>query len=145
MRGQGGRLDNKSGERARGNVSNPVPASDTGLASKLARDLALVRSLIRFRRARSSLFDPSMMADPAWDIILELTLARLEDRRTSTKAVSLASGLTARTANRWLVALEAQGWIRREQSDDDARVMLIALSDVAVAKVDTFLEQLDAN
>jgi len=42
---------------------------------------------IRFRQDRNKLFREGLFAEPAWDIMLDLTLARLEKRRISVSSL----------------------------------------------------------
>ena len=91
-----------------------------------------IRALIRKRQARARFFEAELFADPAWDILLDLTAARAEGRRVSVTSLCIASGVPPTTALRWIAQMTRQGLLRREEDLVDRRRAFIALSDSAV-------------
>ena len=91
-----------------------------------------IRALIRKRQARTRFFEAELFADPAWDILLDLTAARAEGRRVSVTSLCIASGVPPTTALRWIAQMTRQGLLRREEDLVDRRRAFIALSDSAV-------------
>ena len=77
-------------------------------------------------------FEPSLFADPAWDILLDLTAARAEGRRVSVTSLCIASGVPPTTALRWIGQMVDQGLLQREEDRIDRRRAFIALSDTGV-------------
>ncbi|MEL7718639.1 MarR family transcriptional regulator [Citromicrobium bathyomarinum] len=91
-----------------------------------------IRALIRKRQARTRFFEAELFADPAWDILLDLTAARAEGRRVSVTSLCIASGVPPTTALRWIAQMTREGLLRREEDLVDRRRAFIALSDSAV-------------
>lgn len=94
-------------------------------------DPRLVRRLIRQRQLRSQFFDPELFADPAWDMLLDLTAARAEHRRISVTSLCIASGVPSSTALRWISILVEGGLAERIEDDTDKRRAFITLTDRA--------------
>ncbi|MCB2078548.1 MAG: MarR family transcriptional regulator, partial [Novosphingobium sp.] len=65
-------------------------------------DPRLVRRIIRQRQLRTRFFDGDLFADPAWDMLLDLTAARAEHARVSVTSLCIASGVPPTTALRWI-------------------------------------------
>lgn len=89
-----------------------------------------VAAIIRARRLRDKLF-PACFADPAWEMMLELLLARLEERRVSVSSLCIASAGPATTALRRMDTLSAAGLITRIASEGDRRRVYVELTDDA--------------
>ena len=68
-------------------------------------DAGMIRAVIRARRLRSQFFPPSMFADPAWDMLLDLAAARLEGRAVAVSSLCIASAVPPTTALRWIKTL----------------------------------------
>ncbi len=96
--------------------------SDEALASVAAR-------LYRARRRRSRHFDPEMFAEPAWDMLLDLFIAKIRGKQMRTLSLCIASEVPATTALRWITVLEEHGLAERRRAPDDRRLRLIALTE----------------
>jgi DNA-binding MarR family transcriptional regulator len=94
-------------------------------------DPRLVRRVIRQRQLRAKFFDPELFADPAWDILLDLTAARAEHTRVSVTSLCIASGVPPTTALRWIGQMTGTGLLERVEDESDRRRAFIALSDGA--------------
>lgn len=94
-------------------------------------DPRLVRRIVRERQARARYFDGDMFADPAWDILLDLTAARAEHVRVSVTSLCIASGVPPTTALRWIGQMTEAGLLQRVEDDADRRRAFIALTDKA--------------
>ena len=92
---------------------------------------SLVRQMIAQRRARARFFDGDLFADPAWDMLLDLTAARAEHARVSVTSLCIASGVPPTTALRWIGQMEKAGLFERVEDDTDRRRAFIQLSDRA--------------
>ena len=102
-----------------------VPAtSELALAGK-------IRSAIKARRMRDQFFEPSLFADPAWDMLLDLFAARLEHGRVSVSSLCIAAAVPPTTALRWISTLSEAGLIEREADPLDKRRAFIGLSEEA--------------
>ena len=94
-------------------------------------DPRLVRRIIRHRQLRARFFDGDLFADPAWDILLDLTAARAEHRRVSVTSLCIASGVPPTTALRWIGQMVETGLLERVEDEADRRRAFIALTDKA--------------
>lgn len=126
---------------------NP-PSEDDGTA-RLQRttrapapDPRLVRQIIRQRQMRGKFFDPELFADPAWDMLLDLTAARAEHLRVSVTSLCIASGVPPTTALRWIGVLTEGGLVKRVEDPSDRRRAFIALSDKAADDMARFFAEI---
>ncbi len=94
-------------------------------------DAEMVRSLIRVRRLRDQFFPRDLFADPAWDMLLDLMAARLEQSRVAVSSLCIAAAVPATTALRWIRTLAEHGLFVRRQDPEDGRRIFIELSDNA--------------
>lgn len=91
----------------------------------------LVRRIIRQRQLRARFFDGDLFADPAWDMLLDLTAARAEHARVSVTSLCIASGVPPTTALRWIGQMTDAGLFERVEDEADRRRAFIALTDKA--------------
>ena len=89
----------------------------------------MVRGIIRARQMRLRFFGEDLFADPAWDMLLDLTAARGEHRRVSITSLCIASGVPTTTALRWIKLLEQSGLVQRIEDETDRRRAFISLTD----------------
>lgn len=108
-------------------------SDDSGRLSRATRpplpDPRLVRRIIRQRQLRTRFFDGELFADPAWDMLLDLTAARAEHQRVSVTSLCIASGVPPTTALRWIGQMTDAGLFQRVEDDADRRRAFIALSE----------------
>jgi DNA-binding MarR family transcriptional regulator len=107
-------------------------------------DPRLVRGIIRDRRRRSKYFDDELFADPAWDILLDLTVARAEHRRVSVSSLCIAAGVPPTTALRWVAQMVESGLLERTQDREDKRRAFIALSDRTADAMARYFAEVDS-
>lgn len=88
-----------------------------------------VRLLIRFRRFRERWFDAALFADPAWDILLDLTAARMDDEKVSASSLCIAACVPPTTALRWIRMMTEKRILRRITDPRDARRVHVELND----------------
>lgn len=106
-------------------------------------DPRLVHKVIRQRRLRDRYFKSELFADPAWDILLDLTAARAEHRRVSVTSLCIAAAVPATTALRWIAQMTEMGILLREQDPDDKRRAFIVLSDPIADAMARYFDELD--
>lgn len=94
-------------------------------------DANMVRNLIRIRRLREQFFPRDLFADPAWDMLLDLMAARLEQSRVAVSSLCIAAAVPATTALRWIRTLTEHGLFVRSADPEDGRRIFIELSDEA--------------
>lgn len=105
---------------------------------------SFVRSILHGRRMRDRFFDSSLFADPAWDMLLDLTAARLEGKKVSVTSLGTAAAVPPTTALRWVSLLADQGILVRTADKDDARRVFIELADEAAARMISYLQAVQA-
>jgi hypothetical protein len=103
---------------------------------------AAIRALIKARRARDGFFAPDLFADPAWDMLLDLTAARLENRHVSVSSLCIAAAVPTTTALRWIKRMCDDGTLARAVDTADKRRAYISLPDDTAA---TMLKCLNAS
>ena len=97
----------------------------------------LVRQIIRQRQLRGRFFD----ADPAWDILLDLTAARAEHSRVSVTSLCIASGVPPTTALRWISQMTEAELLQRVEDETDRRRAFIVLTDKAADAMAHYFHQ----
>ncbi|RIV85267.1 MarR family transcriptional regulator [Aurantiacibacter xanthus] len=92
-------------------------------------DPRLVRGIIQQRQLRARFFDGDLFADPAWDMLLDLTAARAEHVRVSVTSLCIASGVPPTTALRWISQMTEAGLLERIEDETDRRRAFIQLTE----------------
>ncbi len=105
-------------------------------------DPRLVRKIIRQRQLRARFFEGELFADPAWDMLLDLTAARAEHKRVSVTSLCIASGVPPTTALRWISQMTEAGQFCRAEDESDRRRAFIALSDKAADAMAQFFAEI---
>ncbi len=106
-----------------------------------AQRVRAVRAAMAARELRGHYFDPDFFADPAWDLLLELYLAHLEQRRLSVSALFKAGGQPATTNLRWLAKLEQDALAERVNDKLDARRIWVSLSPKGVDAMKRYFDE----
>lgn len=106
-----------------------------GTADQGAISARQVRAVLRARRLRESMFPANLFADPAWDILLDLMAARLENAQVSVSSLCIAAAVPPTTALRWIRQLTERGLLERQADPDDGRRIFIALSEHGAALI----------
>lgn len=91
--------------------------------------LGLVRAIVRSRQKRGDFLDSELFADPAWDILLDLTSAKLEGKVVPVSSACAASNVPMTTALRYIRHLVDAGLVKRWKDKTDARRYLLELED----------------
>lgn len=131
-----------------GQAFNGEPTADVGVQrqTRIALpDPRLVRQIIRQRQTRAQFFDGELFADPAWDMLLDLTAARAEHKRVSVTSLCIASGVPPTTALRWIAQMVDDGVLDRVQDDTDRRRAFIALSEGAADAMARYFAEIAAD
>ena len=105
-------------------------------------DPRLVRRIIRQRQLRARFFDGALFADPAWDILLDLTAARAEHKRVSVTSLCIASGVPPTTALRWIAQMTEAGLLARVEDESDRRRAFVALTERAAEAMARYFAEL---
>ncbi len=107
-------------------------------------DPRLVRQIIANRQTRARFFDAELFADPAWDMLLDLTAAHAEHRRVSVTSLCIAAGVPATTALRWVRQMVDSGIFVRIADSTDKRRAFIALSEASADGMASYFAAIDA-
>ncbi len=101
------------------------PPPEPGLVPVTAAD---IRAAIRARRSRDVEFGPGWFEDPAWDILLDLFAAELEEAQVSVSSLCIAAAVAPITALRWITRMTAAGLLIRRNDARDRRRAFMHLS-----------------
>ena len=96
---------------------------------------ATLRTLISARTLRNRFFPNELFADPAWDILLDLTRAKLDSQQVSVSSVCIAASVPMSTALRWVRQMTEAKLLQRWTDPRDRRRDLIALTDATAAQM----------
>lgn len=118
-----------------GGSAPPPPPSDRNDLR-----LGLVRQIVARRSVRAQFLDSDLFGEPGWDMLLDLYVALRRGRRLSVTALCLSAGVPNSTALRWVRELTTRGLIERAPDPDDGRRTFLALSDRALAALETYLD-----
>ena len=121
-----------TGPRLTALVGRGLLASD----EQQARDLARI---IRARRRRGKYFPAHLFSDPAWDILLSVALADLEQQRISMGELCDAADAPRTTALRYLQVMIDEGVVVRVDDPLDRRRKFISLSPNAAVQMAHYL------
>ncbi len=141
-RGANGRLQQISEEVGRiANIlaelseeeSAPAPAAERAISA------STIRAIIRARRLRDRFFASDLFADPAWDMMLDLMAARLENRRVAVSSLCIAAAVPPTTALRWIKTLTESGVFTRAADPEDGRRVYVELSATAATAFEGYL------
>jgi DNA-binding MarR family transcriptional regulator len=77
---------------------------------------------------RKKFFGFELFADPAWDMLLQLFLAEISQRRVSVTSLTIAAEVPATTALRWIKTMTDAALIRRRADPTDGRRIFVELS-----------------
>ena len=109
----------------------PPPDAETAL-------LLAAKQVYGLRRVRARIFGADLFADPSWDILLDLFIAKREGRKVTISSACLASAAPTTTATRHISHLVQLGLVARIPHPNDARSSYIELT----AKGDRKLTQM---
>jgi DNA-binding MarR family transcriptional regulator len=88
----------------------------------------MLRTLIRARRLRSRYFAEELFADPAWDMLLDLTQAEIAQVRVPVSSLCIAAAVPATTALRWIKTLTENGMLLRRADPHDGRRVFVEMA-----------------
>ncbi|MCJ1961070.1 MarR family transcriptional regulator [Novosphingobium mangrovi (ex Hu et al. 2023)] len=127
----GQRVETKPGTTAKADTPPEMPPP------------ALVRRILRQRQQRGRFFEGDLFADPAWDMLLDLTASQGEGKRVSVTSLCIASGVPPTTALRWIGQMVEAGLFVRVCDDSDRRRAFIALSQSTQDAMARYFAQLE--
>lgn len=141
-----------------GEAAGSSNAAELGRLAETARELATrigrlgtephdaepsveaLRLLRRLHEARSSIFGPAVMPEPAWEMLAELMRARLVGQQLSVTSLALASSSPMTTGLRRIDDLIQGGLVARVPDPGDRRRTYLELTPAGVMRMRLFLE-----
>lgn len=108
------------------------------MSDSLAAAAEVARDVLRTRRRRNMLFGDDLFGEPAWDIILELFVAKAEGRQMTVKSACIGANVPMSTALRRVTMLTDKTIIRKFRRPGGARFWL-ELDDEAARNVERVL------
>ncbi|MBU6266062.1 MAG: response regulator [Sphingomonadales bacterium] len=120
-------------------VDSPAAAPNDSGADKL---LGLVRSIVRQRERRLDYLDPAVLSDPVWDILLDLTSARLNRQQVTITSVCAAAHIPLTTGMRYIQVLVDNGLVRRWKDPQDQRRNLLELEEAGMEAMVAYLSDI---
>lgn len=105
-----------------------------------AKRAAVVRTILRIRKLRTKFLDVDLFADPAWDLLLDLKLAELDQARVSVSAACIAAGVPPTTALRWITTMVDRGLLDRNPDRLDGRRFYLSLARATSAALDNYID-----
>ncbi len=139
-----------NGPERRGSVSDRRTGDRRGqgdrrglLGTYAPPNIATLRAIIRARRLRDQYFSGELFADPAWDMLLDLLLARMEQRMVAVSSLCIAAAVPPTTALRWIKRLTEEGIFVRTADPRDGRRVFIDLSEEAAAAMMAYVFSLE--
>ena len=123
------------------NLMQRNPSAITLIEEESPRLLVAAKREFDARRYRDGSFSESIFGEPAWDILLDLFINRIQGKRVSVKAACIAASVPMTTALRWVRHMENLGMIKRTDSLSDKRRAWLQISDKAFAQVADYLRK----
>lgn len=99
---------------------------------------ARAANALKARQLRASIFRQPIFGEPAWDMLIALYLADIEQRGVTASGLADWAQCPKTTALRWQHVLEDRHLIRREANPADARMQLISLTELGREALDEF-------
>lgn len=95
-----------------------------------------LRAHIVLRERRDCQFGAGLFGEPAWDMLLDLALARIEGRRVAITSACIASRVPPTTALRHISQLCRAGLAVRRPDPQDARRTWLEIADEGMARIE---------
>ena len=118
------------------------PLSDAELELAIDRAADRIREA---RRARAGIISAHLLGEPGWDMLIDLFVAKRQNRASVVKSVCLASGVPYTTAWRWLRVLEREGLVHFGSDTKDLRRVVVEISDLGHRKMHDYFSVLVRN
>lgn len=100
----------------------------------------LAKRLRDVRKSRVRFLDQDLFGEPAWDMVLALYIAHIEQYRLKVTDLVHESLASSSTALRWIIRLQKIGLIVRRENPMDHRSFYLEMPDDGVIKVTALLE-----
>lgn len=101
----------------------------------------LAQAFYKFRRTRDIVFDFDIFSEPAWDVLLDLFIAKEQGKAVTVSSACAASAVPPTTALRHIDTLVRFGLARRQRDARDARLTLVELTREGHHKMEELLQE----
>lgn len=101
-----------------------------------------LENLVKVWNQRRRYLPGEFATDPAWDMLLDLLLAKLRQRSVSVTSLCIASGAPTTTALRRIESMISSGLVQRVPDPQDGRRTLVCLTEKAEAALREYLTNL---
>ena len=108
-------------------ASHAAAPVDVPASMRTNPDAALLRKLIRAESTRAMAIGGKALGDPAWNILLDLILASLEDRKVAVSSACIVAGVATTTALRLITRMVDDGVLMRVPDENDGRRHFLAI------------------
>lgn len=127
-------------------VETAAPGREGGRAGSDGQgkeiDADLIRKLIRAEHSRSRVIGGKLLGDPAWNILLDLLLASIENRRVAVSSACIVAGVATTTALRLVNRMVDDGVLIRVPDPSDGRRSFLAIEPAVESALKTYLVDL---
>jgi DNA-binding MarR family transcriptional regulator len=122
-------------------VAGDIVAAQTGIfgVEEVAK---VVRRVIEARTLRLDIVRRDVLSDPAWDMMLYLFLARLEQREVSVSSLCIAANAAPTTALRYISLLDQENVLKRHGDPSDKRRAFLRMTDACFDKLTNYFEHI---
>lgn len=111
------------------------------LVSRRQQYANMARDTYAQRRKRAVIFgNQELFGEPAWDILLDLYIAFVDEKPVSVSSACIGSAAPPTTGLRWLGVLAEQDLVLREHDPQDQRRVLVRLTEKGLAAMDRYFE-----
>lgn len=100
-----------------------------------------VRFIIKSRTDRKKFLPQTLFSEPAWDMLLKLYAAAIEQESVSIASLAKSANVELSTAARWVSALEMQSLILRGKDEGD---QVASLSEQGWLAMDSYFENMSS-
>ena len=137
LRGHGKEIDQAARQRMARSPFQTDVQSD--LSRRRAVHAQFAREAYATRRRRANIFGTAeLFGEPAWDILLDLYIAHVDNKPVSVSSACIGSAAPPTTGLRWLGVLAEQDLILREHDPEDQRRVLVRLTERGLTAMDEY-------
>lgn len=91
----------------------------------------LASRYLKLRARRSEISNGHLFSDPAWDILLDLFVGRVNGRDVTVTSACIASGRPSTTSLRYIDRMSQNGLLYRQKDTHDHRKVYLRITDSA--------------
>ena len=123
-------------------ASHAAAPVDVPASMRTNPNAALLRKLIRAESTRAMAIGGKALGDPAWNILLELILASLEDRKVAVSSACIVAGVATTTALRLITRMVDDGVLMRVPDESDGRRHFLAIEPTVERALKSYIADL---